>query len=95
MKNSANVQHLSLHQYNSCPFCLITQMNIAKTNLDIERRNIQQHAHHRQELLAGGGRQQVPCLRIDYDNGSVDWLYESSDIIRWVNAYSKTQNKAA
>ncbi len=95
MKNTATVQHLSLYQYNSCPFCLITQMNIAKTKLDIEHRNIHKHAHHRQELIAGGGRQQVPCLRIDYDNGSVDWLYESSDIIRWVNGHAEKQRNAA
>jgi len=32
----------------------------------------------------------VPCLRIDKDDGSVQWMYESNDII----AYLKREFKA-
>jgi glutathione S-transferase len=35
----------------------------------------------------GGGKRQVPCLRIDGDDGQSHWLYESMDIM----AYLKQQ----
>lgn len=37
----------------------------------------------RAELLAGGGKLQVPCLKIP-EAGGVRWLYESSDILQFL-----------
>ena len=37
----------------------------------------------RQELVAGGGQQMVPCLRIERADG-VQWLYESQAIILYL-----------
>ena len=42
-------------------------------------------ASARAELLAGGGRGTVPCLRITEADGSVRWMYESTDIIRYLD----------
>jgi glutathione S-transferase len=39
------------------------------------------------ELIAGGGKGQVPCLCIEKADGSVQWMYESGDI----NNYIKTK----
>jgi glutathione S-transferase len=44
----------------------------------------------RRELVEGGGRATVPCLRIERD-GEVHWLYESRDIID----YLRRQHAAA
>ena len=48
--------------------------------------------HHLEDLLAlgvelveGGGRQTVPCLRIEAEDG-VRWMYESLDIMRYLDA---------
>jgi glutathione S-transferase len=38
------------------------------------------------ELIAGGGKDQVPCLRIENEDGEVRWLYESIDIVRYLKA---------
>jgi glutathione S-transferase len=38
----------------------------------------------RQELIAGGGKKQVPCLKIEEENGATQWLYESRDIIKYL-----------
>ena len=38
----------------------------------------------REELLAGGGTIKVPCLRITDDAGDTSWMYESSDIIAYL-----------
>jgi hypothetical protein len=38
----------------------------------------------RVELLAGGGRLKVPCLRVVDAAGGESWMYESKDIIDYL-----------
>lgn len=86
--NTANrnngIKSLSLYHYTACPFCAITRQAIAANNYPVELRNIQKQTQHRKDLLKGGGKQQVPCLRIQKDDGSETWMYESSDIISYL-----------
>ena len=42
------------------------------------------HFENKAELIAGGGKKQVPCLRIEDERGDVQWMYESGDIIRYL-----------
>ena len=37
------------------------------------------------DLIQGGGKGTVPCLRIERDTGDVEWLYESVDIVDYLN----------
>lgn len=76
-------QRLALYQFRTCPFCIKVRKEVARLGLDIERRDTQFDPQHRQDLEEGGGRVKVPCLRIENDDASVEWLYESDDI----NAY--------
>jgi len=39
---------------------------------------------HQNALIQGGGKPQVPCLRIENEDGSIEWMYESDDIIRYL-----------
>lgn len=39
-------------------------------------------------LVQGGGKGQVPCLRIEDESGSVSWMYESGDILRYINQHN-------
>lgn len=73
-------QHLTLYHRPTCPFCMRVFIAVARLDLPIQRRNITADAEARNELVANGGRQQVPCLRIDESAGT-RWLYESADII--------------
>lgn len=75
---------MALYQFNSCPFCIRTQHAIRDMGLRIEFRNILDNPQHRADLIAGGGKSQVPCLRIEADNGDVTWMYESGDIISYL-----------
>jgi glutathione S-transferase len=50
----------------------------------VEFRDAQKSAQHRQALLTQGGSPKVPCLQITDDKGKVRWLYESGDIIRYL-----------
>ena len=82
-KLDAQTASLALYQYAACPFCVKTRRAIRRLGLNIELRDARNDPQHRRDLEWLGGKQQVPCLRIE-QNGQVTWLYESSDIIAWL-----------
>ncbi|MBT4519752.1 MAG: glutaredoxin [Halieaceae bacterium] len=84
MSDNDQIKHISLYHYQSCPFCGFTREAIETLGLDIETRDILLQPAFREELVAGGGKPQVPCLKIETDNGATRWLYESSDIIHYL-----------
>lgn len=77
------VQSLALYQLFACPFCIKTRRAMYKLNLPIEKRSVSHGSVYREELAQGGGRVKVPCLRIEKE-GQVEWMYESNDIIRYL-----------
>lgn len=76
--------NLSLYQYEACPFCVKVRRALRRNGLNIELRDAKKTELHRDELLQGGGKVKVPCLRIDEGEGEVRWMYESSDIISYL-----------
>lgn len=88
MLDKASLKSLSLYHYPSCPFCAVTRQAMSGTELDIELRDIRKNPQHRSTLVQQGGKSQVPCLRIETTEGKVQWLYESADIIRFIQRYS-------
>ena len=78
-------QSLALYHYHACPFCIRTRRAIRRLNILIELRDAQNDPIHRAALLAEGGKIQVPCLRIAEPDGT-RWLYESRDIVGFLNA---------
>jgi len=81
----ARTRTLALYHFPACPFCLKTRRAMKRLSLDIDLRNAQHDAAHREALLAGGGKPQVPCLLIRGDDGKETWLYESDAIIAYLN----------
>lgn len=83
-------RRLSLYQFYACPFCVKTRRSIHQLNVPIELRDAKSGIH-RDELEREGGRVKVPCLRIE-EAESVRWLYESDDIISYLNQrFAQTQ----
>ena len=80
----ATTAHLSLYQYLACPFCVKVRRSMKRYSLNIETRDARRNNQFREELVQGGGKLKVPCLRIEEEGGSVRWMYESSDIIRYL-----------
>ena len=80
------MENYTLYHFERCPYCLFVRDVIKTLGLDIELRDIRAHPEFEQELLQGGGRTMVPCLRIEEKSGQIRWLYESSDIIAFLNA---------
>lgn len=83
-KVDAACQKLALYQFTTCPFCIKVRQEMRRLSLAVEFRDAQKSAQHRQTLMTQGGSPKVPCLQITDDKGKVCWLYESSDIIRYL-----------
>lgn len=75
---------LALYYRPGCPYCEKVITFLKKNNISIPLKNISAYDQAREYLLKNGGKVQVPCLFI---NGKA--LYESSDIIDWVNKNKK------
>ena len=80
----AQTASLKLYQYEACPFCVKVRRAMKRNTLTIETRDVKRSASAREELLAGGGNLKVPCLRIENERGQAERLYESSDIVRYL-----------
>jgi len=78
-----SAQQLTLYHRPTCPFCIKVFIALRRLDVPVERRNITADADARRELLAEGGRQMVPCLRID-EPPKTRWLYESGDIVDYL-----------
>ena len=57
-----------------------------RNSLAIRTCDVNRSDTSREELLSGGGRLKVPCLKIEEEDGSVRWMYESSDIIDYLSS---------
>ena len=80
----AACQNLALYQFNTCPFCIKVRQEMRRLSLKVELRDAQNSTANRQALLAQGGSPKVPCLKISNEDGTAKWLYESSDINRYL-----------
>lgn len=75
---------MALYHFQTCPFCIKVRHEMGRLSLPIELRDAQHDEEHKEALLQGGGKVQTPCLRITGDDGQVQWMYESGDIIRYL-----------
>ena len=78
------LKNLSLYQFETCPFCVKVRRAMQRLNLPIELRDARAPGQFRTELIEQGGRLMAPCLRIDHSDGTTEWMYESDDIIAYL-----------
>jgi len=78
---------LTLYQYEACPFCVKVRREMKRQSLNIETRDVKRSDTAREELLAGGGNLKVPCLRINDGKNGFQWIYESGDIIGYLQRH--------
>ena len=72
---------MSMYQFKTCPFCVKVRRELKRHALHVELRDAKNDAELKAELVREGGCHKVPCLRIENADKSVEWLYESNDII--------------
>ncbi|KMV32289.1 glutathione S-transferase N-terminal domain-containing protein [Photobacterium swingsii] len=77
------VEKLKLYQFEACPFCVKVRRSAKRLNLPLETRDAKVSPWE-QELIEQGGARKVPCLRIEKEDGDVTWMYESNDIIAYL-----------
>jgi glutaredoxin len=80
-KQTAN---MALYHFQMCPFCVKTRRQIHRLGLNIENRDARNDPNWNQELINEGGKYQVPCLKVTRQDGSVEWMYESTDINQYL-----------
>ncbi len=88
-------EQLTLYISPFCPYCHRVTNALAELGFDanikagdaggITLKNTFMNRQATAELRQGGGKSTVPCLRID-NNGEVQWLYESLDIVAFLRA---------
>jgi glutaredoxin 2 len=85
----ASGEQSDLHQlyyFAACPYCIAVRLALWWYRVKMPLKDILLHPSNCAELIEGGGKSQVPCLRIEGKDGNVRWLYESADIIRYVKS---------
>ena len=81
---SNQCQDLILYQYKACPFCVKVRRTMKRLALPIELRDPKRNELAKEELVQGSGKLKCPCLKIeDKDNGT-QWLFESKEIINYL-----------
>ena len=83
-KIDQEASNLVLYQFKTCPFCIKVKRNNKRLSLNIETRDAQHNSIYREELLKGGGQIKVPCLKIIDEKGKDRWMYESDDIMEYL-----------
>ena len=77
-----------LFYFDSCPFCIKVRFALWKMDLKVTMKDILRRRANKEELIMGGGKKQVPCLRIEKVNNEIEWLYESDAIIDYLQNVS-------
>ncbi len=72
-----------LFKTDLCGFCYRVRAFLDQNGIDVPLRDTNQDPQAFRELLQGGGRTTVPCLRIQRGE-EVEWMFESMDIIRYL-----------
>ena len=83
---SGEIGNLALYYSETCWFCARVRQTIKELGLSLELRDIDVDRNRRPELIAGGGKGQVPCLRIEHSDQTIEWLYESADISAYLSS---------
>ena len=77
-------KNMSLYQYKACPFCVKVRRKLRKYSLNIELKDAKNNNSNKNDLKNLGGKLKVPCLRIENNKNDIQWLYESKDIINFL-----------
>lgn len=80
------VKDMTIYEFRACPFCVRVRRFMKKNNISINTKDARRNKAFAQELIDGGGKLQVPCLRIG-NSSSPEWLYESKDIILYLKKH--------
>lgn len=90
---AVELESMTLYHSPLCPFCMKVHHSLARQNIHLHKKNVAVTQGARQELIEGGGKSMVPCLRIHNADGDT-WLYESDDIIAFLTQQASKERQA-
>ena len=79
----APAETYELYKTDLCGFCYRVRHWMDANGIEIPLKDVNQDQEAFRELLQGGGRTTVPCLKIQRGD-EVEWMFESMDIIRYL-----------
>lgn len=79
-----DVKSVELYGYPQCPYCTRVLNAISMLGIEVPLRNTMTDDAHNAALVAATGRETVPVLRIEMRDGTIRWLPESKDIVRFL-----------
>ena len=77
-------KNFTIYQFEACPFCVKVRRFIRKNSLKINLKDAKNNKTFKSELVNEGGKHKVPCLKIEKINSKTIWLYESTEIIKFL-----------
>ncbi len=77
-------EKLTLYQYKACPFCVKVRRTLKRLSLPVETRDPKRSDEAKKELIAGAGKLKVPCLKIDNGDDGIQWLFDSKEIVSYL-----------
>lgn len=89
-----DVVSLVLYGYPECPYCRRVLGAIESLGLDVPLRDTMRDDEANEALFDATGRETVPVLRIEQRDGSVRWMPESLDIVRYLKERATSSSKA-
>lgn len=82
---------LVLYYRDDCPYCWNVLSHLNDQHRTLPMKEINESTEAAAELVQGGGKRQVPCLRIRENNGNkVTWLYQSEEIIKYLDNHPQS-----
>jgi len=79
---------LTLYYKPSCPYCQNVLGEVESLGITLQLKDISADQKNKEELIALGGKQQVPYL-VDTERGVQ--MYESNDIIEYIAEHYREQ----
>ena len=83
-KIDKETKYFTIYQFEACPFCVKVRRFIMKNSLKINLKDAKNNITFKSELVNEGGKHKVPCLKIAKKYSKIIWLYESTEIIKFL-----------
>lgn len=75
---------LTLYVVHNCSQCRKLSKHLQVLNVSVTVKDLKRCHIYEKELFAGGGKAQVPCLRVE-KGSQRQWIYEFDEIVRYLD----------
>lgn len=80
--------HYAIYISRFCGACYRVLNAVDELGLDIEIRDVTANPGRRDEIRRATGRRTVPVLHIVHEDGRQEWMFESREIVKFLNRRS-------